>query len=53
MLEVSGRICRSILRTKVGGEFTNKLVKAGDVELTGDEKSGRIRGLKRESKNDF
>ena len=36
MLEVSGRSVPFAPRTKAGGEFTNKLVEIGDVELAAE-----------------
>jgi len=41
MLEVSGRRVPLAPRTKVGGEFTNKVVEIGDVELAAEGETGR------------
>src|SRR6516164_3673982 len=47
MLEVSGRRVPFAPRTKVGGEFTNKLVEIGDAELAAEGETGRTQGQKR------
>ena len=44
MLEVSGRRVPFVPRTKVGGEFTNKVVEIG--QLAAEAETGRTRGQK-------
>src|SRR5215467_13014123 len=49
MLEVSGRRVPFAPRTNMGGEFTNKLVEIGDVEVAAEGETRRTQGQKRRS----